>query len=83
MLMMGWLYIIVIGILAGFLAGQIMRGKGFGLVVDLLLGIVGAFVGAQIFGLLGIAAWGLPGQLIMSVVGALLILFVVRLIKKG
>ena len=81
--MMGWLYIIVIGILAGFLAGQIMRGKGFGLVVDLLLGIVGAFVGEQIFGLLGITAWGLPGQLIMSIVGALLILFVVRLIKKG
>jgi uncharacterized membrane protein YeaQ/YmgE (transglycosylase-associated protein family) len=83
MLMMGWLYIIVIGILAGFLAGKIMRGKGFGLVVDLLLGIVGAFVGEQIFGLLGITAWGLPGQLIMAVVGALLILYVVRLIKKG
>jgi len=83
LMLMYWVWIIVIGILAGFLAGKIMRGKGFGLLVDLLLGIVGAFVGVKIFEMLGIGAYGLIGQLVVSLVGALLILFVVRLIKKA
>lgn len=83
MMNMYWVYVIVIGILAGFLAGKIMRGKGYGLVADLVIGILGSFVGVKIFEMLGIAAWGLAGQLIMSLVGALVILFVVRLIKKG
>jgi uncharacterized membrane protein YeaQ/YmgE (transglycosylase-associated protein family) len=81
--LMGWVWIIVIGILAGFIAGKIMRGKGFGVLVDLLLGIVGAWLGGYIFGLLGIAAFGTIGRLIMSVVGALILLFLVRLIKKA
>ena len=81
--MMYWVYIIVIGILAGFLAGKIMSGKGFGHGVDLLLGIVGSFVGVKIFELLGIGSYGLVGRLVMSLIGALLILFVMRLIKKG
>ncbi len=49
-----WFWVILIGILAGFLAGKLMRGKGFGVLVDLLLGIVGSFVGSWIFGKLGI-----------------------------
>ena len=48
------LWEIAIGILAGFLAGQIMRGKGYGLVIDLLLGLVGSVVGGFVFGLLGL-----------------------------
>jgi uncharacterized membrane protein YeaQ/YmgE (transglycosylase-associated protein family) len=77
-------WIIVIGILAGFLAGKIMRGKGFGLLVDLLIGIVGSFIGGWVFGMLGIfPGFGLIGQLIVALVGALILLFLVRLIKKA
>ncbi|MFZ0818470.1 MAG: GlsB/YeaQ/YmgE family stress response membrane protein [Candidatus Acidiferrales bacterium] len=78
-----WLWIVVIGIVAGFLAGKVMRGKGFGLIVDLLLGIVGSFLGGWVFTQLGIAGGGLAGQLLMALVGALLLLFIVRLIKKA
>jgi uncharacterized membrane protein YeaQ/YmgE (transglycosylase-associated protein family) len=77
-------WIIVVGILAGFLAGKIMRGKGFGLLVDLLIGIVGSFIGGWVFGMLGIfPGFGLIGQLIVALVGALILLFLVRLIKKA
>jgi uncharacterized membrane protein YeaQ/YmgE (transglycosylase-associated protein family) len=79
-----WVWEIVIGILAGFLAGQIMRGKGFGLLVDLLVGIVGSFIGGWLFGMLRIfPGYGLIGQLVVAVIGALLLLFLVRLIKRA
>jgi uncharacterized membrane protein YeaQ/YmgE (transglycosylase-associated protein family) len=80
---MYWVWTIVIGILAGWLAGKIMRGKGFGLVVDLLLGIVGAILGGRIFALIGLAAFGLIGRLIVALVGALLFLWLVRAIKRA
>jgi uncharacterized membrane protein YeaQ/YmgE (transglycosylase-associated protein family) len=77
------LLFLVIGIVAGFLAGKIMRGAGYGLVGDLIVGVIGSFIGVWVFGLLGIAAGGILGLLVASVVGALLLLFVVRLVKKG
>ncbi len=80
---MTWVWIIVVGILAGFIAGKIMRGRGYGLIVDLLLGIVGSFVGGWIFTQLHISmGGGLVAQLLMALVGALLLLFIVRLIKR-
>ena len=77
------LLFLVIGIVAGFLAGKIMRGAGYGLVGDLIVGVIGSFIGVWVFGLLGIAAGGILGLLVASVVGALLLLFVIRLVKKG
>ena len=77
------LLFLVIGVVAGFLAGKIMKGAGYGLVGDLIVGVIGAFIGVWVFGLLGIAAEGIIGLLVAAVVGALLLLFVVRLIKKG
>ena len=74
---------LVIGILAGWLAGKIMKGGGFGLVGDLVVGVVGAFLGGWVFGLLGIAAYGLLGTLVTALVGALLLLFLVRLVKRA
>lgn len=76
------LLFLVIGIVAGFLAGKIMKGSGFGLVGDLIIGVIGAFIGVWVFGLLGIASEGVIGLLIASVVGALLLLYVVRLVKS-
>jgi uncharacterized membrane protein YeaQ/YmgE (transglycosylase-associated protein family) len=75
------LWQIVIGILAGFLAGKIMRGRGFGILVDLLLGIVGSMIGGFVFGVLGLYSAGLVGQLVVATVGAMLLLFLVRQLK--
>ncbi len=74
---------LVIGVVAGYLAGKIMKGAGFGLVGDLVIGVIGSFIGVWIFGLLGIMTWGILGLLVASVVGALLLLYVARLAKKA
>jgi uncharacterized membrane protein YeaQ/YmgE (transglycosylase-associated protein family) len=72
---------IVIGILAGFLAGKIMRGRGYGLLVDLLLGIVGSMLGGLIFSLLGLYSSGLIGELVVATVGAVLLIYIVRRLR--
>ena len=72
-----------IGIVAGFLAGKIMKGSGFGLVGDLVVGVAGAFVGVWLFGLLGISGVGTIGLGVVAVVGALLLLYIIRLAKRN
>jgi uncharacterized membrane protein YeaQ/YmgE (transglycosylase-associated protein family) len=76
------LLFLVIGVLAGFLAGKIMKGSGYGLVGDLIVGVIGSFIGVWVFGLFGIVVGGILGLLVASIVGALLLLYVVRLVKK-
>lgn len=80
---MGFLWEIIIGILAGFLAGKIVKGSGMGILVDLIVGIVGSILGGWIFSLLGLAAYGLIGQLVMATVGAIVLLLIVRAIKRN
>ncbi len=77
------LWVIIIGILAGWIAGKIMRGKGFGLLGDLIVGVIGSLLGSFIFGLLGLGAYGLIGRLVVAVVGAVILLWLIRLIKKA
>lgn len=80
---MSFLYYIIIGAVAGWLAGNIMKGGGFGLVMNILLGIIGGVVGGWVFGMLGFSSdGGTMGSLVTSVVGAILVLYVGRLIKK-
>ncbi len=80
---MSFFYSIIIGAIAGWLAGKIMKGGGFGLVMNMVLGIIGGVVGGWAFGLLGLSTdGGKFGYLVTSVVGAVLILYVGRLIKK-
>ena len=74
---------LIIGVVAGFLAGKIMKGAGFGLVGDLVLGVIGAFVGGWVFGLLGILPVGILGTLISATAGAVILLFLIRLVKKA
>ena len=75
---------LLIGAVAGWLAGQLMRGGGFGLLGNIVVGIVGAFVGGFLFGLVGLSAGnGLVGSLITAVVGAAVLLFIVGLFKKA
>lgn len=79
---MNFIWYIIIGIIAGFVAGKIMRGGGFGLLINLLVGIVGSLLGGWFFGLLGIATVGIFGSLITSIVGAILLLWIVSLFRK-
>ncbi len=73
---------LAIGAVAGWLAGILMKGGGFGLLGNIVIGIIGAVVGGFVFGLLGISAGGLIGSIITATAGAVLLLFVVRLIKQ-
>lgn len=72
---------IVIGIAAGWLAGKIMRGRGFGVLIDLLVGILGSVIGGFIFGLLGLYAGSIIGQLVVATAGAIFLLYLVRHLK--
>jgi uncharacterized membrane protein YeaQ/YmgE (transglycosylase-associated protein family) len=76
------LYFLLIGVLAGWLGGLIMRGGGFGLWGNLLVGVIGAFLGGFVFDILGISTTGMAGSLITAVAGAVLLLFLVGLVKK-
>ena len=75
------IYFIVVGIVAGFLAGQIWKGGGFGLVGDLIVGVIGAFIGGKLIG--GMLGGGMLGSIAVAVIGALILLFLLRLIKKA
>jgi uncharacterized membrane protein YeaQ/YmgE (transglycosylase-associated protein family) len=77
------LIIVAIGAIAGWLAGVIMSGSGFGLLGDIIVGIIGAVVGGFLFGLLGITAVGLIGQIISATVGAIVLIYIIRLLKKA
>jgi uncharacterized membrane protein YeaQ/YmgE (transglycosylase-associated protein family) len=79
----GLIWLLVVGLIAGWLAGKIMKGSGYGLVGDLVVGVLGAVLGGWLFGLLGLGAWGLLGSIVVATVGALLLLYVVRMVKQG
>jgi uncharacterized membrane protein YeaQ/YmgE (transglycosylase-associated protein family) len=79
-----FLWFLIIGLVAGWLAGVLMKGGGFGMVGDLVVGVIGAVLGGWLFGALGISAGGgLIGSLIVAVIGAVVLLFLVRLIKRA
>lgn len=72
--MMSLVWFLLIGLAAGWLAGQIMKGGGGGLVGDLIVGVIGAILGGFLFGLLGIGAQNLVGQLVTATVGSVVLL---------
>jgi uncharacterized membrane protein YeaQ/YmgE (transglycosylase-associated protein family) len=80
----GLLIILVVGLIAGWLAGLIVRGTGFGIVGDLLIGIAGAFIGSWLLPQLGIhLGSGIISAVINATIGALLLLLVIRLVRGG
>jgi uncharacterized membrane protein YeaQ/YmgE (transglycosylase-associated protein family) len=79
---MNLIIFLVIGALAGWLAGVIMKGGGFGVIGNIIVGILGAFVGGWILPKLGIAIGGDFGGFITAVIGAVILLFIAKLIKK-
>ncbi|MEW6446337.1 MAG: GlsB/YeaQ/YmgE family stress response membrane protein [Pseudomonadota bacterium] len=75
---------LVIGLVAGWLASQIMRGGGFGLLGDMIVGVIGALLGGWMFGLLGVSlGGGLIGALLTALIGAIVLLYLLRLIKRA
>ena len=73
---------LAIGALAGWLAGNIMKGRGFGVIGNIIVGIVGAVLGGFVFSLLGVTAGGLIGSIITATVGAIILLYIITLVKK-
>ena len=79
----GLVIFLAIGAVAGWLAGVLMKGGGFGLLTNIVIGVIGAVLGGFVFGLLGISAGGLIGSIVTATVGAALLLFIVSIVKKA
>jgi uncharacterized membrane protein YeaQ/YmgE (transglycosylase-associated protein family) len=83
-IIMGFLAWIVVGLIAGWLAGQVMKGGGYGILVDIILGIFGGFLGGWVFGFLGIwQGGGMIGSIIVAFIGAVILVWITRLLKKA
>ncbi len=73
---------LVIGVLAGFLAGRVMRGRGYGFFGNMLVGILGAYVGGIQFSSVGLYPMGFLGSLLMAFAGAVVMLFILGIFRK-
>jgi len=80
---MDMLWFLLIGVVAGWLASQIMKGGGSGLVTDLIMGVIGSILGGFLFGLLGLSASGLIGSLVTATVGAIVLIVGLRAINRS
>ena len=81
---MNVLWFLVVGVVAGWLAGNLVKGGGFGLVGDLVVGIVGAFLGGFLFSTFGVSlGGGLIGSIVVATIGAVVLLFIVRMVKRA
>lgn len=76
-------WFLLIGLAAGWLASQIMKGGGSSLATDLIMGVIGSILGGFLFGVLGLAATGLVGSLITATVGAIVLIAGLRAINRG
>jgi len=79
----GLIAFLFIGAIAGWLAGTLMKGGGFGLFGNIVVGIIGSVIGGYVFSLLGISAGGMIGSIVTATAGAAILLYFVGLIKKG
>jgi uncharacterized membrane protein YeaQ/YmgE (transglycosylase-associated protein family) len=73
---------LLVGLLAGWVAGKIKTGHGFGLVGNMIIGCLGAFVGVFLFSLLGIVTVGIVGEIVAAIVGALVLLFLLQALRS-
>lgn len=79
----GLIWWLVVGLIAGWAAGKIMKGGGYGVIADILLGIVGGFLGGWIAGQLGFARSGMVWSILIAILGAVILIWITRLIKKA
>ena len=81
---MGILAWIVVGLIAGWLAGQVMKGGGYGMVADIILGLLGGVLGGWIFEKLGVSTGsGMIGSIIVAFIGAVILVGITRLLKRA
>ena len=81
---MGMLSWIIVGLIAGFLASVVMRGGGYGIVGDIIVGIIGAILGGWLFSLLGVSAGGgVIGSIIVAFIGACILIAILRAVSGG
>jgi uncharacterized membrane protein YeaQ/YmgE (transglycosylase-associated protein family) len=78
----GIIWWIIIGLIAGWAAGKIMKGGGYGTIADILLGIVGGIIGGWVVGLLGFSSGGFIWSIVVATLGAVILIWVTRLIKR-
>jgi uncharacterized membrane protein YeaQ/YmgE (transglycosylase-associated protein family) len=80
---MEFVWFILVGLIAGWFAGMLVKGGGFGVLGDIVVGVLGALVGGFLFGFLGFSGGGgLLGSIVVATVGAVVLIFVLRLIKR-
>jgi uncharacterized membrane protein YeaQ/YmgE (transglycosylase-associated protein family) len=78
------IYSIIVGLIAGWLAGQVMKGGGYGVLMDIVLGLLGGIVGGWLFGSLGVwPGGGIVGSIVVSFVGAVILVAVSRMLKRA
>lgn len=76
-------WLLLVGLVAGWLAGKLTKGKGYGVVGDIVIGVLGAFVGGFLARLVGISAHGIIGSIILATIGAVVLVSLVRALKKA
>jgi uncharacterized membrane protein YeaQ/YmgE (transglycosylase-associated protein family) len=82
-MMHGLIWWIVVGLIAGWAAGKIMKGGGYGVVMDIVLGIIGAVVGGWLMGMFGIFAGNMIGTIIVAIIGAVVLIWISRMLKRA
>ena len=74
---------LIVGLIAGFLASRVMRGGGYGLIGDIVVGLIGAFIGGWLAGLLGLGSFGLFGTIVIAFIGACILLAILHAVSRG
>jgi uncharacterized membrane protein YeaQ/YmgE (transglycosylase-associated protein family) len=78
----GLIWWIIVGLIAGWAAGKIMKGGGYGVIADIILGILGAIIGGWVVGLLGFGGGGLIWSILVAILGAVILIWITRFFKK-
>ena len=80
---MSIIWFLIVGAIAGWIAGELTKGSGYGLLGNIVVGVVGALIGGYLFSVFGIDVYGLLGEIIMAVIGAVVFLFILSLFRRG
>jgi uncharacterized membrane protein YeaQ/YmgE (transglycosylase-associated protein family) len=78
----GIIWWVIVGLIAGWAAGKIMKGGGYGVLADIVLGILGAIIGGWVVGLLGFGGGGLIWSILVAILGAVILIWITRFFKK-
>jgi uncharacterized membrane protein YeaQ/YmgE (transglycosylase-associated protein family) len=78
----GIIWWIIVGLIAGWAAGKIMKGRGYGVLADIVLGIVGGIIGGWVVGLLGLGSGGFIWSILVAILGAVILIWITRLLKR-